>query len=69
MERLIGAFRTFDGKADGTVSREAMEVILTTLGTVFTKQEINEFVVDADPSDSGVIHYEKFVRNVWATYM
>ena len=61
-ERLIKAFQTFDGNDSGRVNTEAMRVLLTTLGNPLNKEEISEFLADAD--EDGTVDYRKFVNTV-----
>jgi Ca2+-binding EF-hand superfamily protein len=61
-ERLIKAFESFDADGSGKVSTDAMKAILTTMGNVFNKEELNEFVADAD--ENGWIDYRRFVTTV-----
>ncbi len=61
-ERLIRAFQQFDGEKSGRVNTQAMRTILTSLGNVLSKEEIEEFVADAD--EGGWIDYRRFVNTV-----
>jgi Ca2+-binding EF-hand superfamily protein len=61
-ERLIQAFKQFDANNTGRVSTDAMKILLTSMGNPFSKEEINEFVADAD--ENGTIDYRRFVNSV-----
>lgn len=61
-ERLIRAFQTFDADDTGRISTDAMKALLTTMGDPLNKEEIAEFLADAD--EDGTVDYRKFVNTV-----
>lgn len=54
------AFKTFDRNGDGTVQAGEIKHILLNLGDKLSAVDIDELLVIADPTGSGIIDYNNF---------
>ena len=57
-DRLRASFRLFDPLGTGVINAEILRGILTQTGDVFTQDEVDEMLADANVDTSGVINYE-----------
>ncbi|XP_049375906.1 calmodulin-2/4-like [Solanum verrucosum] len=59
---LKEAFRVFDKDQNGFISAAELRHILTNFREVFTDEEVDEMIRDADVDGDGQISYEEFVK-------
>uniref|UniRef100_A0A6B2LPD5 EF-hand domain-containing protein n=1 Tax=Arcella intermedia TaxID=1963864 RepID=A0A6B2LPD5_9EUKA len=60
-EELTETFKIFD-KGTGTVSRQELRHVLTTIGEPLTEDEIEEMIKEADTSQDGKLVIEDFIK-------
>lgn len=65
-EQIINAFRVFDKNGTGLISAFELYQIMSALGDMLTKEEIDEMIQEADVDGDGFINYEEFVRIMMA---
>merc|ERR1711936_143864 len=59
---LREAFKIFDRDKDGYISMKELKKVTSMLGTVLTKEEIEEFMAEADVDGNGKLDYDEFVK-------
>eukprot|EP00092_Neocalanus_flemingeri_P045720 GFUD01051232.1.p1 GENE.GFUD01051232.1~~GFUD01051232.1.p1 ORF type:complete len:150 (+),score=69.01 GFUD01051232.1:37-486(+) len=59
---LREAFKIFDRDKDGFISMKELKKVTSMLGTVLTKEEIDEFMAEADVDGNGKLDYDEFVK-------
>eukprot|EP00092_Neocalanus_flemingeri_P014501 GFUD01015646.1.p1 GENE.GFUD01015646.1~~GFUD01015646.1.p1 ORF type:complete len:150 (+),score=72.23 GFUD01015646.1:47-496(+) len=59
---LKEAFKIFDRDKDGFISMKELKKVTSMLGTVLTKEEIDEFMAEADVDGNGKLDYDEFVK-------
>ena len=62
---MRGCFREFDINGDGTIDRQELEKVFTSLGKQFSKDELDRMISLADKDKSGTLDYEEFVKKVF----
>ena len=62
---MRGCFREFDINGDGTIDRQELEKVFTSLGKQFSKDELDRMISLADKDQSGTLDYEEFVKKVF----
>jgi len=62
VEDLIEAFYNFDYDQDGYIPVEDMRDLLADNGYNMPKQEIDEFIAEADPGNTGFIEYRALAQ-------
>ncbi|XP_050316116.1 troponin C-like [Anthonomus grandis grandis] len=62
MQLLKRAFSMFDSGKSGTINREKVRTILTTLGHSYDDKELEQMLADEDPEDTGTVNFESFCR-------
>ena len=63
-EMLTSAFKVFDADKSGSISRDELHKIMTTLGEPLTESEVNEMMAEADKDKDGTINYSEFVNGL-----
>jgi len=61
-EELLETFKIFDKNGTGTVSRQELRHVLTTIGEQLTEDEIEEMIKEADLNQDGKLVIEDFVK-------
>lgn len=61
-QTLREAFRIFDKDHNGYIDAKELRSVTTTLGQILTKEELEEFMAEADLDGDGRLNYEEFVR-------
>ncbi|EFJ10845.1 hypothetical protein SELMODRAFT_159200 [Selaginella moellendorffii] len=61
-EELREAFRVFDKEQNGQVSAAELREVVTTLGEVFTPDEVSLLMKDAKVNAEGMINYEGLIK-------
>merc|ERR1719150_3064839 len=56
------AFKIFDRDKDGFVSTKELKKVTTMLGQQLTKEEVEEFMKEADVDGNGKLDYDEFVK-------
>eukprot|EP00092_Neocalanus_flemingeri_P103822 GFUD01132883.1.p1 GENE.GFUD01132883.1~~GFUD01132883.1.p1 ORF type:complete len:114 (-),score=43.57 GFUD01132883.1:172-513(-) len=59
---LREAFKMFDRDRDGFISTKELKKVTAMLGTMLTKEEVEEFMAEADLDGNGRLDYDEFVR-------
>jgi len=59
---LREAFKIFDRNRDGYIDMKELKKVTAMLGTMLTKEEIEEFMAEADKDGNGKLDYEEFVK-------
>lgn len=54
------AFRVFDPKGKGYITKTELSKVLTTVGDALSQQEVDDLLVDADVDSQGRIDYVRF---------
>jgi len=62
VEEYTEAFKVFDREGTGTIRRDELKLILTTLGEGLKPEEVEYMLRDADIDRNGFIEYKSFVR-------
>jgi len=62
LEDLKGAFRIFDQDRNGYIDTKELKNVTTMLGTMLTKEEVAEFMAEADIDGNGKLEYDEFVK-------
>ena len=60
--QLLEAFRVFDPQNTQNISSDELYKLLTSLGEKLSDKEATQLLREADPSDSGKIHYPSLVK-------
>lgn len=63
-KELTDAFRVFDKDGKGFVDAKELRHILTTLGEKLSEKEADQFIREADPTSSGKVSFENFMKVV-----
>ena len=61
---LIKAFEVFDKNKTGKIKTEELKFMMNKLGTKLSKEEINNFIKEADPQNEGKFEYKNFSKLV-----
>merc|ERR1711974_427313 len=56
------AFKIFDRDKDGFISTKELKKVTTMLGQQLTKEEVEEFMKEADVDGNGKLDYDEFVK-------
>eukprot|EP01053_Blabericola_migrator_P005469 Blabericola_migrator_1__5468@NODE_2795_length_2342_cov_156_509890_g60_i1_p3_GENE_NODE_2795_length_2342_cov_156_509890_g60_i1NODE_2795_length_2342_cov_156_509890_g60_i1_p3_ORF_typecomplete_len143_score30_43EFhand_7/PF13499_6/3_4e09EFhand_7/PF13499_6/9_9e18EFhand_8/PF13833_6/0_0083EFhand_8/PF13833_6/1_3EFhand_8/PF13833_6/3_5e16EFhand_11/PF08976_11/0_03EFhand_11/PF08976_11/2_7e15EFhand_6/PF13405_6/4_7e06EFhand_6/PF13405_6/1_2e03EFhand_6/PF13405_6/6_9e05EFhand_6/PF13405_6/0_09EFhand_1/PF00036_32/4_8 len=59
---LTQAFKPFDRGNTGHISAAELRSVMASLGERLTKEEIDKMISEADPTNSGKISYDEFIR-------
>ena len=59
---LREAFRIFDKNHNGYIDAKEICAVTTTLGQALTKEELEQFMAEADLDGDGKLNYEEFVK-------
>merc|ERR1712236_65688 len=59
---LREAFKIFDRDNDGFISMKELKKVASMLGTMLTKEELDEFMSEADSDGNGKLDYDEFVK-------
>ncbi|KAF7265736.1 hypothetical protein GWI33_020819 [Rhynchophorus ferrugineus] len=52
----------FDSTKNGTIDREKVRTILTTLGHSYDEKELEQMLADEDPEETGTVNLDAFCR-------
>jgi len=63
-ENLTSAFKVFDADGSGSITRDELHKVMTTLGDPLTDAEVQEMMNNADKDGSGTIDYAEFVSGL-----
>merc|ERR1712046_200600 len=63
-ENLTKAFKVFDADGSGSITREELHKVMTTLGEPLTEEEVDIMMRDADKDGGGTISYSEFVSGL-----
>lgn len=61
-EEIKEAFRVFDKDGNGSISREELRQVMTSLGMKLTAEEEDEMICEADMNGDGEIDYDEFKK-------
>merc|ERR1711872_54252 len=56
------AFKIFDRDKDGYISTKELKKVTTMLGQSLTKEEVDDFMKEADVDGNGKLDYDEFVK-------
>eukprot|EP00092_Neocalanus_flemingeri_P031331 GFUD01034027.1.p1 GENE.GFUD01034027.1~~GFUD01034027.1.p1 ORF type:complete len:149 (+),score=63.81 GFUD01034027.1:209-655(+) len=59
---LREAFKIFDRNRDGYIDMKELKKVVAMLGTMLTKEEVEEFMAEADKDGNGKLDYDEFVK-------
>merc|ERR1719187_1351730 len=59
---LREAFKIFDRDKDGYISMKELKKVANMLGTMLTKEELDEFMAEADSDGNGKLDYDEFCK-------
>merc|ERR1711936_419746 len=59
---LREAFKIFDRDKDGYISMKELKKVASMLGTMLTKDELDEFMAEADKDGNGKLDYDEFAK-------
>merc|ERR1711910_263167 len=59
---LREAFKIFDRDKDGYISMKELKKVASMLGTMLSKEELDEFMAEADSDGNGKLDYDEFVK-------
>jgi len=59
---LREAFKIFDRDKDGFIDLKELKTVATMLGSMLTKEEVEEFMREADVDGNGKLDYDEFVK-------
>jgi len=59
---ILNAFESFDDSSAGFIDASKLRDLLTTMGEVFTKEEVDIMFKGAPPDAQGRFNYKEFVR-------
>ena len=63
-ENLCAAFKVFDKDGSGSIDRDELHKIMTTLGEPLSDAEVDEMLREADKDRDGTINYQEFVTGL-----
>lgn len=63
-KELLEAFRVFDREGKGKIPTAELRHIVTSLGDKLSESEADDMMKEADPSNSGSVDYEKFIKTM-----
>eukprot|EP00092_Neocalanus_flemingeri_P064491 GFUD01078270.1.p1 GENE.GFUD01078270.1~~GFUD01078270.1.p1 ORF type:complete len:149 (-),score=68.59 GFUD01078270.1:71-517(-) len=61
-EDLREAFKIFDRDRDGYIDMKELKSVTNMLGNMLTKEEVDEFMAEADQDGNGKLDYDEFVK-------
>eukprot|EP00092_Neocalanus_flemingeri_P031329 GFUD01034025.1.p1 GENE.GFUD01034025.1~~GFUD01034025.1.p1 ORF type:complete len:149 (+),score=64.98 GFUD01034025.1:56-502(+) len=61
-EDLREAFKIFDRDRDGFIDMKELKSVTNMLGNMLTKEEVDEFMAEADQDGNGKLDYDEFVK-------
>eukprot|EP00092_Neocalanus_flemingeri_P013669 GFUD01014742.1.p1 GENE.GFUD01014742.1~~GFUD01014742.1.p1 ORF type:complete len:149 (-),score=67.99 GFUD01014742.1:74-520(-) len=61
-EDLREAFKIFDRDRDGYIDMKELKSVTNMLGNMLTKEEVDEFMAEADRDGNGKLDYDEFVK-------
>jgi len=61
-EELRESFKVFDKDGQGYLSIAELRHIMTNLGEKLSKEELEQMISEADPSGTGQVSYNSFVK-------
>jgi len=59
---LREAFKIFDRDRDGFIDMKELKKVTTMLGQQLTKEEVEDFMKEADVDGNGKLDYDEFVK-------
>eukprot|EP00091_Calanus_sinicus_P017097 TRINITY_DN36897_c0_g1_i1.p1 TRINITY_DN36897_c0_g1~~TRINITY_DN36897_c0_g1_i1.p1 ORF type:complete len:111 (-),score=54.26 TRINITY_DN36897_c0_g1_i1:31-363(-) len=59
---LREAFQIFDRDRNGYIDRNELKKVVSMLGTMLTKEEVEDFMKEADVDGNGKLDYDEFVK-------
>merc|ERR1712105_76352 len=59
---LKEAFKIFDRDKDGFIDMKELKKVACMLGSMLTKEEVDEFMREADMDGNGKLDYDEFVK-------
>eukprot|EP00092_Neocalanus_flemingeri_P042475 GFUD01046431.1.p1 GENE.GFUD01046431.1~~GFUD01046431.1.p1 ORF type:complete len:152 (-),score=62.52 GFUD01046431.1:73-528(-) len=59
---LKEAFQIFDRDRNGYIDRKELKKVVSMLGTMLTKEEVDDFMKEADVDGNGKLDYDEFVK-------
>ena len=62
MDDLKEAFKIFDRDRDGFIDMKELKNVTMMLGTMLSKEEVAEFMAEADVDQNGKLDYDEFSR-------
>merc|ERR1712059_56527 len=62
------AFKIFDRDKDGYISMKELKKVTTMLGQTLTKEEVEDFMKEADVDGNGKLDYDEFVKMLLSYY-
>ncbi|XP_060523402.1 troponin C-like [Cylas formicarius] len=62
LQLLKRAFSMFDSAKRGSIEREKVRTILTTLGHSYDDKELEAMLTEEDPEDTGTVNFDSFCR-------
>jgi calmodulin len=63
-KQLMDAFRVFDKDNNGSISRDEFRNVMNSLGEVFTEDDLEMMIIEADTNGDGQIDYAEFVQMI-----
>merc|ERR1712003_533297 len=64
---LKEAFKIFDRDKDGFISMKELKKVSSMLGTMLTKEELDQFMAEADKDGNGKLDYDEFCKMLLST--
>merc|ERR1712117_97860 len=64
---LREAFKIFDRDKDGFISMKELKKVCSMLGTMLTKEELDQFMAEADKDGNGKLDYDEFCKMLLST--
>lgn len=61
---LEGAFKVFDTANSGSIHRDELRKVLTTLGEKLSQEEVDELLLMAQPNSDGLINYSELAKKL-----
>ena len=68
-EELREAFQVFDTEKTGLIISIELKHVISTLGEVFTEEEADQMIKEADPEETGKIRYEDFIKLMTSRFL
>lgn len=62
LDNVREAFKIFDRNKDGMISLQELKKVTDILGTVLSKEEVDDFMKEADKDGDGTLDIDEFVR-------